>query len=137
VVSLAFLLGVGVTLAVTQFSLRIPSTAAVVAVGLSVWRDEACTVPVSSIDWGVLAPDESKNLVLILRSESNVPVTLSMNASGWNPPQAANYIQLSWNYNGVQLQPQTIIPVTFTLTVNPSVSGISSFSFEIVLVASG
>jgi hypothetical protein len=84
-----------------------------------------------------LAPGESKSHVLFLRSESNVPVTLSMNASGWNPPQAANYIQLSWNYNGVQLQPQTIIPVTFTLTVNPSVSGISSFSFEIVLVASG
>lgn len=134
---LLVLLTISVVAAFAYYTVRIPSTANVHSVGLTVWFDSGCTVPVSSIDWGVLAPGESRSLTIYVRSESNVPSTLKMETDKWNPPAAADYIALTWNYNGTWLQPQTIMPVTFTLTVSPLISNISSFSFDIVIAVYG
>lgn len=116
---------------------KISSSGAVKAIGVSVYSDADCTNRLSSIDWGVLEPDESKNVISYIRNEGNSAVTVSLSTENWSPSNASSYITLSWDYSGQSINPNEAIEVTFTLAVSASVSGITDFSFDIVIVGSG
>jgi len=60
-----------------------------------------------------------------------------MYTENWYPSNAADYISLSWDYGGQLVNPDELIPVIFTLSISGSVEGITSFSFDIVIMGSG
>jgi len=120
---------------VTIMSKTIPNVGSVRAVGVGVYWDAALTNQVSSIDWGVLDPGSNKNFTFYIRNEGNSAVTLTMNTANWNPPTASNYMTLTWNYSGQSLNAGATIQVKLTLSVSASVTGITSFSFDINIVA--
>jgi len=123
-------------LASVQKSRTVSNAGTVKAIGVGVYWDSACTNSLSSIGWGTLEPGSSKNVTCYIRNEGNSASTLSMNISNWNPSNASDYITLSWNYNGQPINPSGVIQVTFTLSVLPSIEGITSFSFDITIVGS-
>ena len=115
-------------------SLRINTSGMVTSVNLEVYWDSACTNKVTSIDWGIIPPGGSAAKTVYIKNIGNVPITLSLNTENWNPPGAANYLTLTWNYtSGTKIQPNNVLPVTLTLTVSSSIQGIDSFSFNIVI----
>jgi len=116
---------------------NVSNTGSIKAVGVGVYSDQACTNPVSSLSWGVLNPGSSANKTVYIRNESNVAATLSKTQSNWNPSNASNYITLTWNYNGQTLSANQVVPAQFTLSVASNIAGITSFSFDITLTASG
>jgi hypothetical protein len=118
-------------------SKTIPNVGSVKAVGVGVYWDAALTNKVSSIDWGVLDPGSNKNFNVYIRNEGNSAVSLTMNAANWNPSTASNYMTLTWNYSGQSINVGAVIQVKLTLSVSASVTGITSFSFDINIVASG
>ena len=120
-----------------QSSVRIVGRGTVKAVGVGVFWDSNCTNPVSFIDWGMVEPDSMNNVTVYVRNEGNVAASISLATENWNPSSASDYLALSWNYNGRQLNPQEVVPVTLTLTVSSSVQGIESFSFDIIISVSG
>jgi len=137
---IAFVLGIASTLltqAIMQSTWHIENRAALKAVGVDVYQDSALTVPVVSIDWGMLEPGEIKNYSCYVVSRSNVPIILSLTTENWQPVNASNFITLTWNYDGHVIPVGNYTPVTFTLHVAPATTGITSFSFSITIVGSG
>jgi hypothetical protein len=101
--------------------------------GIATYRDAGCTTPASEVPWGTLAPGSSGEYGFYIKNEGTKSLNLFLDTENWSPTNAANYITLSWNYNGQPLGPNQVIQVTLTLTVSQSISGIDSFSLEIVL----
>jgi len=120
-----------------QTSRTISNAGTVIAVGVGVYRDNGCTDPLSSVDWGTLEPGSSKKVTCYIRNEGNSVSTLYMYASNWSPSDASGYMSLSWDYGGQSINPDEVVQVTFTLSVSTSIEGITSFSFDITIVGSG
>jgi len=134
---LCFAIGSFSTVAVMQWTRRIPSSATVKAVGVGVYKDVNFTVSVTQIDWGIVEPGESKNFSAYIVNKSNVPITLSMATENWNPLNSSDFIALTWNYDGSEIAVDGHVFVTFVLTVDHAISGIDAFSFTVVIVGSG
>jgi len=120
-----------------QSSVRIVGRGTVKAVGVGVFWDSNCTNPVSFIDWGMVEPGSMNNVTVYVRNEGNVVASISLATENWNPSNASDYLTLSWNYDGRELNPLEVVQVTLTLSVSSSVQGIESFSFDIIISVSG
>ena len=126
-----------VTYAVSNYLRIIASTGTVKAVNVGVYWNQNCTETVTSIDWGMLEPAESKNATIYLKNEGNTPINLSLNTSNWNPAEARNYVNLNWTYSGENLQPDQALPATLTLSVEQNVTNITTFNFDIIIIGEG
>jgi hypothetical protein len=113
------------------------SVGTVKALGVGVYWDSGCSQSVSVIDWGSVEPGAVKNVTIYVRNEGNTPATLSLQTSNWNPANATDYISLSWNYNGQTIDLNQVIGVTLSLSISSNIEGITTFSFDIVIVGSG
>ena len=129
--------GIVSTVAVMQWTHRIANSATLKLVGVGVYKDVNFTVPVTSIDWGLVEPGEEKKFSAYIKNESNVPLTLTMWTEDWDPANVSSFISLTWDYNGTEISVDSSIPVTFVLNVDAATSGIDAFSFTIVIVGSG
>ncbi len=125
---------VGQVLSAVQTSRTVSNAGTVEAVGVGVYWDNECTSVLYSVDWGVLEPGASKNVTFYIRNELSSVSTLSMYTSNWSPSNASDYLTLSWDYGGQAINPDEVIQVTFTLSVDASIVGITSFSFDITIV---
>ena len=105
-------------------------------IGIGAYWDPSLTSKVSTTNWGFLQPGDQKSFTVYLYNEGNSPVTLSLSTSNWTPSAASAYLALTWNYNGQTINPSAQMQVTLTLTVSPDITGISNFSFDIIIVAS-
>ena len=85
----------------------------------------------------MVEPGSTNNATVYVRNEGNVAANISLATENWNPSNASNYMTLSWNYDGQQLNPQEVAQITLTLNVSSSVQGIESFSFDIIISISG
>jgi hypothetical protein len=120
-----------------QTNSRMSSGGAVKAIGVMVYSDANATDRLTSIDWGIVEPGEDKNVICYIRNEGNFAVTLSLLTENWSPSNASQYITSSWNYDGHSIGLGEIVEVTINLGVSDSVSGITDFSFDVVIVGSG
>ena len=102
-------------------------------VQLGVYSDSGCTSALSSIPWGTLSPGNTATSTMYVRNEGNVAVTLSIQAADWNPASASSYFTFNWNCTGYVLQPSQVVQALLTLNVSSSISGITSFSFDITV----
>ncbi|MHC3130116.1 MAG: hypothetical protein IBV52_08600 [Candidatus Bathyarchaeota archaeon] len=121
----------------TQTSQTLSSTGTIqiqTTVGLGVYSDSGCTTPQTSLSWGTLEPGGSQNVVCYIKNEGNTPTTLTMYASNWSPASAENYLTLNWNYDSNPIDIDVVVQITFTLTVSPDITGITTFSFDITIV---
>ena len=121
----------------TQTSQTLSSTGTIETIGVGVYSDVQCNTPLTSIPWGTLEPGESQSVICYIKNEGDSPSTLSMYTSNWNPSSAENYLTLSWNYDGRSINLDAAVQVIFTLTVDASIEGITSFSFDITIVGTG
>jgi hypothetical protein len=115
----------------------IPNAGSLKTIGIGVYWDAGLTNSANAIDWGMLEPGTQKSFTIYTRNEGNSPITMSMSTSNWNPSTASSYLTLTWNYNGQTINPGASVQVTLTLTVSASITGINSFSFDIIAAGSG
>jgi len=109
-----------------------PSPPSQPSVNVGFYSDKNCTVPITSIDWGILSPGSSKTVTTYLRNEGNVGLTLSINMTNVNPPGASKYLSLTTNYDGGTISPNQILELALTLNVTADAQG-TDFSFDIVI----
>ncbi len=124
-------------LASVQTSSTVSNVGTVRSIGVGVYWDNECTDTVSSIDWGTLEPGQTVNKTVYIKNTSNVPVTLSMIKQNWNPSNASNYITCTWDSEGKSLNVNQVTPAVLTLSIRNNITGITDFSFDIVIVGSG
>lgn len=129
------LAGIFVSYAIYQFTFKIPSKGEIATIGINIIDENGQTI--KEIDWGKLYPGSSKTFKVYAYNNGSIPVILDLTTEAWNPPIASDYILLTWDYNGTTIEPGKKIPITLTLTVVPSISGIRNFSFLIVITAIG
>ena len=59
-------------------------------------------------------------MTVYVRSISNYRVALNLEPTNWDPVLLSNYTSLTWDYNGMLLEPGDIIEVTLTLSIDYS-----------------
>lgn len=117
---------------------RIPTTGRIKAIGVKVYAGPDLTTEVSAIDWGTLEPGGSAEAYIWVKSTSNSPANLTISIENWSPPEAESFLTLSWNIvTPYIIQPDEVVAVTVTLTVSGDIVGIDTFTFDIVIDASG
>ena len=115
---------------------QLPSSGNIAAINVGIYSDFACSQKLESLDWGDIAPGELVNKTIYLKNTGNTMITLSMTANNWNPPDANGPITLTWNQEGTELNPSEVMNATLTLTVKEDISGVATFSVEILIIGS-
>lgn len=138
----ALILLSGFMLAQVMSAIQVSSTISNVgtlklSVGVGVYWNDSFTNRITAIDWRTLDPGTTKSYSVNIRNEGSSALTLSMSASNWNPSTASNYLSFTWSHIDQTISAGTIVTVTLTLTVSESITGISSFNFDINAVGSG
>jgi len=120
---------------ITEWRQRIYSSAKIETIGIDIYADANFTIPLVQINWGNLAPSQSKDYIAYIISRSNVPITLALSTDNWNPLEAKKYLTLTWDYNQNIIASNNQTPVTLTLHVDPTITGIDTFTFDIIISA--
>ena len=110
---------------------RIRNVGTVRAIGVEVYTDETLTSVLTEIAWGTLDPGESRSFNAWVKNTGNDEQKLVMWTESWDPVDAQNSISLSWDYGDEWIPAGAVVPVTFTLSVDSGISGVTSFSFDI------
>jgi hypothetical protein len=110
----------------------VPNGGNVKAVGVGVYWDNPCTSNVTSIDWGIVGPGSSANKTVYIKNGGNTREALNMTTANWNAGVYGN-ITLSWNDEGYLLDPGSVVQAVLTLSVSSSISGVTSFSFNMII----
>jgi len=120
--------------AVTTFQ-NVPSNGSVVtAVNLDLYSDVGCTQSLTSIAWGNIAPSSTNTRTIYIKNTGNVPETLTMATSAWNPANATSVLACSWNLgSNTVLNASASIPAILTLTVGSNPGSLTNFSFNITI----
>ncbi len=142
-VCLALVLGalvisiLGNVFSLVQTNRTVTSIGSVKGIGVGIYWDSSCTNPVSSINWGVIEPGSNRTVTIYIRNEGNTAVTLSRTTQNWNPTTSSNYMTLNWTYSGQTLSVNQVLLIRLMLVVSSNISGITNFSFDITITASG
>jgi hypothetical protein len=104
---------------------------------IGVYSDSACTTAITSINWGSLSAADSSTYTVYVKNTGTASMTLSMTVSNWSPAGADTYLTVSWNQQGTELSAGQSVAAIITLTVSPSVTGITNFSNTITLTGTG
>jgi hypothetical protein len=104
-------------------------------IGAGIYWNQACTDTPTSFNWGNIHAGSNKTLTIYVRNENNLPVSLSLSTSNWTPSNLADYMSLAWNYSGQILKISEVVPLQITLTINPTINGITDFSFTTTITA--
>jgi hypothetical protein len=104
---------------------------------IGVYSDSACQNAVTNINWGTLSPGSVATQTVYVRNEGNVGVTLSMATTNWSSQTAQNYINVTWDKEGYSLTLGSVATAVLTLSVSASISGITSFSFNVTITGTG
>ena len=114
-----------------------PCKGKIKGIGVGIFWDPNATLPVEYVDWGILEPGETVSEVLYFKSQSNVNITLTMATYNWDPPNATEYMNLSWNYTSQPLTPKSVTPIEMVLHVYSNITGITEFTFDITITGTG
>jgi len=105
------------------------------SIDVGIYQDAGCTQDLQSIDWGNLYVGESVTFTAYIKNLDTVQAFLLMETTNWNPVDASNYLDLSWNYMNQEIKSNEIIPVTWTLTVSPNIENVKTFNFDIIITS--
>ena len=120
-------------IAVSLSTLTIYNHGSLSTINVEAYQDIACTIPLTDIDWGQIAPGETKNVSCYFRNEGNVNIVLSLTTSNYQPAIAETYLTLTWNYTDTPLTPNQIELTRLDLAIATDVEGFVDFNFNITI----
>ncbi len=113
---------------------NVSSNGAISSINIGVYSDSACTLNLTSINWGTISPGSSATHTIYVKNTGTASMTLNMTTNGWNPTSANGPVALSWNRESTVLNAGQSTNATLTLTVSSSInSSITTFSFNIII----
>jgi hypothetical protein len=148
-ITLVALCLVGFTLALTTYS-AVNSSVALKASGtvsttvtesvdtswastLRLYCDNACSTPLTSLDWGSIKPGDSITKIVYLKNTGTAPLSLNLATANWEPSTAFGPLSITWDKQGTQIAADEVTTAAITLIVSPYITGVSSFTVQIVL----
>jgi hypothetical protein len=101
---------------------------------IGLYSDSACTMPLTNIDWGTLAPGGSVIKTVYMKNTQGIAaLALSMTPTNWNPTNANGPLTITWNKEETILASGQSTAATITLAVASSTTSITSFSVQIAI----
>jgi hypothetical protein len=100
---------------------------------LGTYSDSACINALSTISWGSVTAGTNATQTIYVKNTGTGTMTLSLSTSSWTPTNANSYITITWNKNGSTLASGQSTAATITLTVSPSITGITTFSNTVTI----
>jgi hypothetical protein len=91
---------------------------------------------ISDVVWGSIEVGNSVSRTIYVENSGDDGVTLILSTENWSPVGAASVLQFSWDYDGSTIVSGEVRGIVLTLSVAPSVSGVDTFSFDIVITGS-
>lgn len=130
-----------------QYLMLVPSSGVTVMgnVSLGIYWDVTGTRAVTEVDWGVfeLCPNAapiSNNVKIWVRNNGNreLYVSVTWDDTSWQPPEAMQYFELTFgsdpNFLNSPLKPNRARELYLYLKLDPSITDIESFSFDILII---
>jgi hypothetical protein len=111
----------------------VSSSGVISTANLGIYSDSACTQRITTLNWGNIAPSSSVTRTVYIKNSGNTPLTLRMATTSWSPTNANGPITLTWNRENMVLAGNQVTTATITLNTQSSVSGITTFSMNIVV----
>jgi hypothetical protein len=111
------------------------STGVTASVNLGVYFDNITTQEVTSIDWGIVYPNDQALQTIYLQNLGNVNCQVFLNTTDWTPQDAQHLITLTWDYNGTLIEPNTMLQVTLSLNTSAQLVDIEQFDFKIIITS--
>jgi len=91
---------------------------------------------ISNVVWGDVEVGSLASQTIYVENSGDDGVILSLSTENWSPGDATDYLQFSWDYDGSTIASGEVRGIILTLSVASSVSGVDSFSFDIVIMGS-
>lgn len=102
-------------------TLRVPSIGTIHTLGVEAYGGDLRNENHSQqVEWGTVFPGMSVNRSFYLRNIGNAEGILRLSTQDWNPADISQYLNLSWNREGISIRPQEETLVTLMLTVASS-----------------
>ena len=136
-IAVATMLFMASALALLQGNKSISNSGTIKAINVGVYSDSGCTQALSSLTWGMMEANTSSVKVMYVKNEGNTAMTLNMTTNTWSPANAANYITVTWNREDAVVNAGSSVQASVTLSVSPSITGITSFTFTMIILGTG
>ena len=111
----------------------VPFSGTINAVNVGVYTDAACTQNATSLTVGNINPGATANQTVYVKNTGNVPETLTMAVSNWNPTSASTYLTLTWNRQNYVLAAGASVQATLTLTAAANTGTLTTFSCSVTI----
>jgi hypothetical protein len=99
---------------------------------LKVLLSEGNSDPITSLNWDIIQPGIAVTKIMYLKNLNNKTINVVLNCTNWVPEGILKYITVFYNKK-VILSPNSITPYQITLIVSDDITGISDFSFDVLI----
>ena len=87
-------------------------------VELDIFIDFQCSIKTTTINWGVLEAGETSHIPIFIKNIGETKITLGLFTENWSSQQASENMHLSWDYDGIIIQPNQIVNGSLTLQID-------------------
>lgn len=121
------------TAALLSSNQTVPLNGTINAVNLGIYSDSGCTQTATALNVGTVNQGGTGTQTVYIKNTGNVPETLTMAASNWNPSNATSSLTLSWNQQNTILPAGNSIPAILTLTAASNCGSMTTFSCSVTI----
>jgi len=114
-------------------SQSISSGGTITSINVEIFNNNNCTQSCNNINWGTLIPGESITQTIYIKNSGNKPITLSITSENWTPANAITYLDLTWDKENSNLNPDQVVPASLTLSASLDIDSIEDFNFDIII----
>ena len=101
---------------------------------LDIFTDPQCTKRMTTINWGELKAGDSSHKNIYIKNSGETKITLGMYTENWSSTQASDHMRLSWDYNGLLLQPNQVLNIDLELEIDQDCPELSQYGFDIIII---
>jgi hypothetical protein len=98
-----------------------------------VCKDPTGIEQVNDFSWGALSPGQTASVQLYIINTGPEPAVFTVATELWNPAAAEQYLDFTYTIGTTPLKPGQFRKVTFTIYVEPTITSITDFNFEVVV----
>ena len=123
----------------SYFMLGLLSTRAVTSqcnlngINIEFYEDSECTNKITELNWKIMKEDDKVTKTLYLKNTGDMPVILNMKVSEYIPSDIRELISLSWDMEGLSLNPGESTPAQFSFSLNKLIKGIDEVGYNITV----
>jgi hypothetical protein len=118
---------VAILLSGSDSEIYLPSVGTIKTIGVETYWDQNGENKIEALTWDEIKIEKDEwdeitmepiSTTVYVKSVSNFRVTMNIFLTDWSPEEISDYLTVSWDYEGEEMDPGDIIPVTLTLSAS-------------------